>query len=189
MATSLAPDALASSVAHAGDGVRMGAFASELATGRPLSIAVVGGSISAGSTFTAMRGQKSRWLWHQQFLSWLRVVYPPHNTSDSHTLFNGALPASTPSYVESCISMHVPAATDLVLVEYAANYDDDCSYERLVRRLLSYKRRMAIVLLNMPFFWPKSVPGRALPAESRGFAGVLTRSAESQLTARDLDFS
>jgi hypothetical protein len=34
--------------------------------------------------------------------------------------------------VESCISMHVPVVTDLVFVEYAANYDDDCSYERLV---------------------------------------------------------
>ena len=53
----------------------------------------------------------------------------------------GAVPASGPSYMEHCVSWHLPAmGADIILVEYAVNFDsvsDDAqSFERLIRRLL-----------------------------------------------------
>ena len=110
-------------------------FLGLLAAGQPVSMAVVGGSISAGATYTTLRGEKASWLWHRLFFDWLNATFPHRANSQ----FNGALPASTPGYVESCITLHVPVASDLVFVEYAANFDNPRAYERLLRRLLRYR--------------------------------------------------
>lgn len=162
---------LASSVAHGGDGVRLQRLVGQLITGQPVSVAVVGGSISAGATYTTLRGSKASWLWHRLFFDWVNASFP--HRDNSH--FNGALPASTPGYVESCVTLHVPLAADLVFVEYAANFDNERAYERLLRRLLRYERQPAIVLLNMPYF----------------FGTGLNRNIDPDLptTARDLNFS
>ena len=162
---------LASSVAHGGDGMRVRRFMGLLTAGQPVSMAVVGGSISAGATYTTLRGDKASWLWHRLFFDWLNASFPHRANSQ----FNGALPASTPGYVESCITLHVPVASDLVFVEYAANFDNPRAYERLLRRLLRYRPQPAIILLNMPYF----------------FGNDLARNIDQSLptTARDLNFT
>ena len=115
---------VSSSVAHAGDGTRMQSFVRKLTTGQPVSVAIVGGSISAGATYTTLRGDKAAWLWHRLFFEWLNASFP--HRSNMH--FNGALPASTPGYVESCVSLHVPRAVDLIFGEYACNFDNSRAY-------------------------------------------------------------
>ena len=158
--------ALARAVAHGGDGVRFGgAFVDRLAARLPVSIAVVGGSISAGTTFTALRGRKASWLWWRRFVDWLSEAHPPADGA-KHTIFNGALPASTPAYVETCLTLHVPSGAHLVLLEYAANFDDAPSYERLLRRALSLPGAPAVLALNMPLFWPSHLPRTLPPAPS-----------------------
>lgn len=155
----LSPEQLASSVAHAGDGSRLRGVMQRLTTGQPVSVAIVGGSISAGATYTTLRGEKANWLWHRLFFDWMNMSFPHR----ANTHFNGALPASTPGYVESCITLHVPRAADLVFVEYAANFDNARAYERLLRRLLGYPRRPAVLLLNMPYFFGAGLPRNINP--------------------------
>ena len=174
---------LASSIAHEGDEGRLTQFLQRLTSGRPVSVAVVGGSISAGATYTTLRGDKASWLWHRLFFDWLNSTFP----NGAHVHFNGALPASTPGYVESCVTLHVPVAADIVFVEYAANFDNPRAYERLVRRLIRYPHRPAIVLLNMPWFWGEGL-ARNIRADTPVSVGDLnftfheSHSAENSIT-------
>ena len=174
---------LASSVAHGGDGERVRRFLGLLAAGQPVSMAVVGGSISAGATYTTLRGEKASWLWHRLFFDWLNATFPHRANSQ----FNGALPASTPGYVESCITLHVPVASDLVFVEYAANFDNPRAYERLLRRLLRYRPQPAIILLNMPYFFGSGLarnidPSVPTSARDLNFTFQDTMAAENSIT-------
>ena len=65
----------------------------------------------------------------------------------------GAVPASGPSYMEHCYAWHLPPpGADLILVEYAVNFDgqeDFASFERLIRRLLRLPNHPAIVIVNV----------------------------------------
>lgn len=124
------PAKRASAVVTAGERSRLDPFLRRLASGHSVSVAVVGGSISAGSTYSILRGRQAASLWHGHVFQWLNSSFP----QVEHRLFNGALPASTPAYVESCLSFHVPEAADLVFVEYAVNFDNSVEYERLLRR-------------------------------------------------------
>ena len=56
------------------------------------------------------------------------------------------MPASTPAYVEGCLSFHVPPTVQLVFMEYSVNTPDVKEYERLLRRLLRYPRNPPVVV-------------------------------------------
>uniref|UniRef100_A0A7S0IPL4 SGNH hydrolase-type esterase domain-containing protein n=1 Tax=Calcidiscus leptoporus TaxID=127549 RepID=A0A7S0IPL4_9EUKA len=136
---------IARGLASAGDPLRMECLATKLLSGAPVRLAVIGGSVSFGTTFTTSR---SRALFHWKVYQWLNATFP----GVTHEHYSGAVPASGPSYMEHCVHWHVDPHADLVLLEYAVNFepggDDAAAFERLLRKLLAMPNRPAVVILN-----------------------------------------
>lgn len=77
-------------------------------------------------------------------------------------MFNGGLGGAPSSYMEVCSKLHIPAYTDIIVVEFTLN--DEASptpsmdnvprraFERLLRKLLSYPHRPAVIVLHV-FRW------------------------------------
>jgi len=136
---------LARGVSSVGDPLRLQCFASKVLAGRPVRLSVVGGSVSFGTTFTTSR---SKALFHWKVYQWINATFPGR----LHEHYCGAVAASGPSYMEHCLHWHVPDNADLVLVEYAVNFDpgsdDVASFERMIRKLLRMRNQPAIILVN-----------------------------------------
>ena len=125
-----------------------------LESGGTVRMAVLGGSVSAGTSMRVRPDQSG--LFHRKFQRWLESRFPGANIS--HT--NAAMPAVPPAYMEQCLLLHVPADVDLVLMESAANMCalHDCptgmlSVERMLRQLLNLERRPAIIFVHAYPFW------------------------------------
>ncbi|KAK3286862.1 DNA polymerase alpha subunit B [Cymbomonas tetramitiformis] len=79
-------------------------------------------------------------------------------------MHNGGVSASPIKYMNLCVREHVPADVDLVIIEYAVNQmlpdksiaksDPVQQYERLVRKLIRFPNRPAIILLQT-FSWSR----------------------------------
>lgn len=158
----LSPRELRRGVATLGDPQRLRCFAQKLLAGSSVRLSVVGGSVSFGTTFTT---SKSKSLFHWKVYQWLSAVFP----AASHEHFLGAVAASGPSYMEHCLHWHV-LAPDLVLVEYAVNFDefgmkeDAASFERMLRKLLRMPSQPAIIIVNtMELFPPDRSKARRRP--------------------------
>jgi len=117
--------------------------------GGNLTVAVVGGSIAAGA------GAVDAHSWVEWLDDWLAARY---GKGGRYKMNNGAVPGTLSSYMSMCHNVHVPQYADVVIVEYALN-DENAPYplfdntvrrpfERLLRKLLSYPNRPAIILLN-----------------------------------------
>lgn len=137
---------LRKSIVSYGDPVRLQCLASKLLSNRPVKVNILGGSVSFGTTFTTSR---SRSLFHWKVYQWLNATFP----GPMHEHFSGAVPASGPSYMEHCVHWHVIEGADLVLVEYAVNFDEDLdedarSFERMIRKLLRMKGQPTVVIVN-----------------------------------------
>jgi hypothetical protein len=132
---------------HAGADDRLVCLMDRLLRSRsPVTVAALGGSISAGSTYTV---RNSNHLYHRSVATALRG-FGSRGGSLSVSLHNGALPATGPSFFEHCMASQLPAAPDLVLVEFTVNLDHQpAAFERLIRKLLELPRRPAIVVVSM----------------------------------------
>jgi len=144
--TFLSSRQLSRGVISQGDPLRLSCLAEKLAAGHTIHLSVIGGSVSFGTTFTT---SKSRSLFHWKVYQYLNASFP----QGAHEHFMGAVPASGPSYMEHCLDWHLPpAGADLVLVEYAVNFDsteeDSKSFERLIRRLLRLPNQPAVIIIN-----------------------------------------
>ena len=137
---------MARGLATVGDPQRLRCLGEKLLAGQPTHLSVLGGSVSFGTTFTT---SKSRALFHWKVYQYLNASFP----HAQHEHFMGAVPASGPSYMEHCVNWHLPPpGADIVLVEYAVNFDgqgDFASFERLIRRLLRLPNHPAIVIVNV----------------------------------------
>lgn len=116
-------------------------------------IAVVGGSITVG------HGASDGFSWPTYFENWLKDAFPNANVS----FHNGAVAGTKSDYMCACHSSHIPHDADLVIIEYGHNDVHHPSegnnllmdnverrpMERLLRRLLEYPRRPALVFLNV----------------------------------------
>ena len=60
-----------------------------------------------------VHNRKGTWLWHGRFFEWLNRTWP----HPGHRRFNGAVPASTPAYVDGCLHFHLPKTADLAFIE------------------------------------------------------------------------
>mgnify|MGYP003684591231 CR=1 FL=1 len=142
---------VARGVAVQGDPARLECLAAKLLDGRGIKLSILGGSVSFGTTFTT---SKSHALYHWKLYQWINASFPLANPETTmHEHYCGAVPASGPSYMEHCLQWHVPQAADLIIVEYAVNFDitsnDDAqSFERMIRRLLRLRNAPAILILN-----------------------------------------
>ena len=132
---------------HAGADDRLVCLMDRLLGSRsPVTVAALGGSISAGSTYTV---RNSNHLYHRSVATALRG-FGSRGGYLSVSLHNGALPATGPSFFEHCMASQLPAAPDLVLVEFTVNLDHQpAAFERLIRKLLELPRRPAIVVVSM----------------------------------------
>ena len=146
-------------VSHDGNHARLNCVLRRLETGDNVSIAVVGGSVSAGTSMRVRPDQSG--LFHHKLLRWLQQRFP---AAKIH-LTNAAMPAVPPYYMEHCIQLHVPKHVDLVLLEAAANMcsKHDCprgmmAVERILRSLLLFPRAPAVMLVHTYPFWTMETP-------------------------------
>ena len=106
-------------IAHAGNLRRVRRVIARAAAGEPVTLSVLGGSISAGSTL-GVHNRRGSWLWHGRLFNWFNSTWPAAPGA-THTHFNGAVPASTPAYVDGCLAFHLPTTADLIFIEYTLN--------------------------------------------------------------------
>lgn len=113
---------------------------------KPVTVAALGGSISAGSSYTVRQTDD---LYHSRVAAALQRLGPP-GANLSITDHNGALPATGPSFFEHCLESQLPAAPHLILVEFTVNLDHNpAAFERMLRKLLTLPRRPAVVVVSM----------------------------------------
>ncbi|GFR51942.1 hypothetical protein Agub_g14463 [Astrephomene gubernaculifera] len=141
---------LKGSMGYLGSSIRLRQFTSDLLSGsRPLRVGVVGGSISVGE------GSSRRHVtdWFSVFSNWLGSI-----AKANVTFVNGAVAGTPSSYMAMCLNVHLPRDMDLVFLEYVWNdlYQDRLinnqvvmNMERLIRRILNFPRRPAVVLMQV----------------------------------------
>ena len=185
------------SISHLGDLERLHCFLEKARAGGNLSIGVVGGSVSAGSSSMVRTDQGG--LFHKKMQGWLQQRFPRSHI----THFNAAMPAVPPDYMQHCVRLHVPSDADLVFLEAAANMCgpsdkqgfDQCSegrasVERILRQLLRYPRAPAVVLVHAYPYWtmrtPKGWSQKSFRRKSLGARGVPEKIP--WIVPKDLDF-
>ncbi|KAL4856603.1 hypothetical protein ACK3TF_003052 [Chlorella vulgaris] len=132
-------------VSDGGDTSRSRRFLAKLLRGEAVTVVAIGGSITWGQGST----KGSNLDWSSRLFAWLRASFPAAN----HTLLNRAVPATPSSYMSLCVSWHVPPDADLVIAEYNINDGpgkaDEIrqAHERLLRKLLVYPNRPAVIEL------------------------------------------
>ncbi|KAG2429693.1 hypothetical protein HYH02_013951 [Chlamydomonas schloesseri] len=154
-----------------GDRSRLLAAMQRYREGGNLTIGVIGGSIAAG------QGAHDA----PAFPYWLRDILQAQLPGGAQRvrLNNGAMPGTSSAYMSTCHNVHVPPDADVVVLDYAIN-DEEMPlphmnngvrrpYERLIRKLLQYPRRPAVVLLHA-YRWfgdPVSSSGQFWPTSER----------------------
>ncbi|KAJ7639783.1 hypothetical protein DFH06DRAFT_1053835 [Mycena polygramma] len=140
------PVTLGKSRLHLGSGARIQRVLNKALTGQPVTISIVGGSISAchGSGDDPISPK----CYPSRFFQWWNTVFP-HPASE---LTNGAMRRTNSEYFAFCSTHHIPDATDLVIVEL--DVDDEASadalenFEVLIRSILIRPDEPAVLLLG-----------------------------------------
>ncbi|KAG2491956.1 hypothetical protein HYH03_009688 [Edaphochlamys debaryana] len=120
--------------------------------GQHIRVGVIGGSISKG----VGASDKKRTDYFNLFCNWLSPL-----SEASITCRNGAVRASTASFMEICMENSLDSTVDLVLVEFCLNnaaLDNGHTVynpvvrdmERLLRRVLSMRSKPAVIMVKVP---------------------------------------
>ncbi|KAG1728030.1 hypothetical protein EDD22DRAFT_930520 [Suillus occidentalis] len=137
---------LAQSRLHLGSGGRVHRVIHKALLGQPVTISVLGGSVSA--CHAAGDDPLSSRCYPSRFFQWWSSVFP-HPASE---LTNGAMRRTNSGYFGFCSSHHIPEYTDLVILEF--DVDDEGSqramehFELLVRSILDRPDQPAVVILG-----------------------------------------
>ncbi|KAK2463361.1 hypothetical protein APHAL10511_004672 [Amanita phalloides] len=131
---------------HLGSGSRVQRVLNRALGGFPITISVIGGSISAchgsGDDPVSPKCYPSR------FFQWWNTVFP-HPASE---LTNGAMRRTDSRYFGFCSAHHMPDHTDLVIVELDTDDTSDNTsmehFETLVRSILNRPDSPAVILLG-----------------------------------------
>ncbi|KAI3428300.1 hypothetical protein D9Q98_006679 [Chlorella vulgaris] len=156
-----------------GSGRRLNKVAKKLLAGKPIKVFALGGSITGGGGATI-----PKLGYVERFFSFIQAAFP----HEEHVMVNKAIAASTAFLYATCLQHHVPQDVDLVTLEFSANERADApftslerrSFEQLIRRLLQYPGRPAILLLHHYAWW--EAPGDGVDR------GLFYRQPEGQLT-------
>ncbi|KAJ1310849.1 hypothetical protein OPQ81_009367 [Rhizoctonia solani] len=109
------------------------------ASGEPINIGVLGGSVTHG------HGVIHPELWTDIFFVWWNQTYP----HEKNVFMNGAVPATGTEYFSVCALEHIDENVDLVIIELAINDLRNeaaaMTYEWLVRFLLQLPNKPAII--------------------------------------------
>ena len=136
-------------IEHVGGSARLVSVLSRAEAGEQLTLAVLGGSVSAGSNYKTKRGASGKDLYHQRAARVLSALLP--GTPVAH--HQGALAATGPSWFDHCAETMLPsegARPLVVILEFALNTQrEPASYERLLRRLLARRPVVAVVAVNI----------------------------------------
>ncbi|KAG1792031.1 uncharacterized protein HD556DRAFT_1482844 [Suillus plorans] len=137
---------LSQSRLHLGSGGRVHRVIHKALLGQPVTISVLGGSISA--CHAAGDDPLSSTCYPSRFFQWWSSVFP-HPASE---LTNGAMRRTNSGYFGFCSSHHIPENTDLVILEF--DVDDESNqramehFELMVRSILDRPDQPAVVILG-----------------------------------------
>ncbi|GHJ84941.1 hypothetical protein NliqN6_1343 [Naganishia liquefaciens] len=142
---------IAHSIAHEGTNARLHRLFRKLESGMPISMGVIGGSVSAGHGLShdgdtdEMEGPLNM---HRQIFDWIATKWP----HPEHRFSNGAIPASGSLYFATCFAEHMDEDVDLVMIELGVNDVQDITvqmeYELLLRGILALPNKPAIINLQ-----------------------------------------
>ncbi|KDD75886.1 hypothetical protein H632_c454p1 [Helicosporidium sp. ATCC 50920] len=134
-----------------GDRVRLRNFVRKLASGEPVEIGFLGGSISdSGGPNKGVSGD-----YVSDLSSYFRRV------TSNVTIHQGGIPGILNLHFASCLELHIGPKADIIFIELAINdvmhqYKEGHGYhERLIRKALGYARRPATVELAFHTFQPE----------------------------------
>ena len=125
-----------------------------MAARRSSTVAAIGGSVTSGlpfGTFTGDDHANAHWLYHRKLARWLSTQWPRTQHDALNRSFNCGLPAVGPAFTTLCLHALLPAAPNLVLVEYAINVasaSDVEWFELLIRKLLLSDPNLAIIVVS-----------------------------------------
>ncbi|KAJ2924217.1 hypothetical protein H1R20_g12871, partial [Candolleomyces eurysporus] len=140
------PVALAQSRLNSGTGARVQRVLNKALAGQPVTISVIGGSISA--CHGAGDDPISPHCYPSKFFQWWNTVFPHPATE----LTNGAMRRTDSGYFGFCNAHHLPDITDLVIIELdtedSADKETMDYFETLVRSILIRPDTPAVVLLG-----------------------------------------
>ncbi|KAH9077720.1 hypothetical protein EDB83DRAFT_2257907 [Lactarius deliciosus] len=152
--------AVSKSWLHLGSGARVQQVIHKALLGQPVTISVIGGSIS--SCHGAGDDPISSDCYPSRFFTWWNSIFP-HPASE---LTNGAIRRTNSEYFSFCSAHHLPDYTDLVILELDTDDKADRqtldNFELLVRSILLRPDSPAVVVLG--HFSPQV-------HEQNGFAG------------------
>ncbi|KAH9034767.1 hypothetical protein EDB85DRAFT_1863703 [Lactarius pseudohatsudake] len=152
--------AVSKSWLHLGSGARVQQVIHKALLGQPVTISVIGGSIS--SCHGAGDDPISSDCYPSRFFTWWNSIFP-HPASE---LTNGAIRHTNSEYFSFCSAHHLPDYTDLVILELDTDDKADRqtldNFELLVRSILLRPDSPAVVVLG--HFSPQV-------HEQNGFAG------------------
>ncbi|KAF8578818.1 hypothetical protein K439DRAFT_1395200 [Ramaria rubella] len=138
--------ALSRSKLHLGSGARVQRVIRKALSGLPVTISVLGGSISA--CHGAGNDPISPACYPSRFFQWWNQVFP-HPASE---LTNGAVRRSNSAYFSFCHGHHIPDETDLVILEFDSDDPNESEwlnhFELLVRSILVRRDSPAVVILG-----------------------------------------
>ncbi|GAX74287.1 hypothetical protein CEUSTIGMA_g1736.t1 [Chlamydomonas eustigma] len=131
-----------------GNTARLRAAVDRYMKGDNLTVVFLGGSITAGQG--AVDG-KAFPFWAEEILQ--------GSMGNRVRVHNGAVPGTLSAYMSVCHNVHAPReAADIVFIDYSINDPTDSfpamdnmmrrPFERLLRKLLNYPRRPAVILIH-----------------------------------------
>lgn len=188
---------LQQAVSYEGGLGRLRSFLAKLRAGENFSVAVLGGSVSAGSSSRVRPDQSG--LFHRKLQRFLLRRF----SQSTIGYVNAAMPAVPPGYMEQCLSLHVPPSVDLVLLEGSANMcgrspgpsvqvgdpdTDPCevgrqSVERMLRQILRFPTAPAVVFVHAFPYWTMKTPKSWYQKYQKATRGGPRRHSGSRTTA------
>jgi hypothetical protein len=112
---------LSRGVQGARDNARLACFVRAAST-RPVTIASMGGSITAGLTFGfEAHADGARFLYHGVLERWMRAAFGGAAQPHANLSRNLGIPACGPSLFAMCLPSLLPTPPDLVLLEFGVN--------------------------------------------------------------------
>ena len=152
-------------VANLGSVERALPLLARLRRGVNVTVAAIGGSVTAGHGATVDptqefpshgAGRKNRG-WARMFFESMERHWPP-SQGGAHVFANGAIPAVPPPYFLMCMHDCVPSRVDLLFVELAMNSDGRRrnhagAVEQIVRRALRWPGRPVVILIDWIDRW------------------------------------
>ncbi|KAF8335284.1 hypothetical protein F5887DRAFT_989331 [Amanita rubescens] len=140
------PIRLGQSRLHMGSGARVLRVLNRALAGHPVTISVIGGSIS--SCHGAGDDPIAPICYPSRFFQWWNTVFP-HPASE---LTNGAMRRTDSRYFSFCSAHHLPDHSDLIIVELDTEDSSDAGamehFETLIRSILIRPDSPAVVLLG-----------------------------------------